>query len=168
MRSLLTPARWATGLTLIGLALLSTPAAADPLPPNNNSQPALLRGGPEGGPWYAIPQGGALTFDVMGPATLTVDIIQRLPEDTDGPTGQVRAKGDGVNILTIKADGKSGAGSLMDGQGGHPSVVSTATINVPPGQHVFSLEPTRDSLPMLARIDAPASALGSVFWLTNG
>ncbi|MFT5583049.1 MAG: hypothetical protein ACI9VR_000626 [Cognaticolwellia sp.] len=149
-------------LSLLTLALWAGPVSAVEMKPNNATEPALIRGGPAGGAWYAVPDGGALTFDVMGPATLEVELIQRLPSDKTGPKAQVKAKGDGMDILTVKIDGSVGQGSIMDGSGGTPSVVGKAKINVPAGQHVFSLEPASGSLPMLARVDAPTSALVGV------
>lgn len=149
-------------LSLLTLALWTAPAHATEMKPNNATEPALIRGGPAGGAWYAVPTGGALNFDVMGPATLEVEIVQRLPSDAAGPKGQVQAKGDGMDILTVKIDGDVGQGSIMDGQGGTPSVVGKAKIKVPAGQHVFSLEPVSGSLPMLARVDGPESAIVGV------
>ena len=149
-------------LSLLALALWAGPVDASEMKPNNSTEPALIRGGPAGGAWYAIPDGGALNFDVMGPATLEVELIQRLPGEKPGPKAQVKAKGDGMDILTVKVDGEIGQGSIMDGKGGTPSVVGKAKINVPAGQHVFSLEPVSGSLPMLARVDAPPSALVGV------
>jgi hypothetical protein len=144
---------------LLTLAFWAGSVSAAELKPNNATQPALIRGGPAGAAWYAVPEGGALTFDVMGPATLEVELVQRLPSDKTGPKAQVRAKGDGMDILAVKVSGEVGQGSIMDGSGGVPSVVGKAKINVPEGQHVFSLEPTSGSLPILARVDAPVSAL---------
>ena len=146
-------------LSLLTLALWAGSVSAAELKPNNATQPALIRGGPAGAAWYAVPEGGALTFDVMGPATLEVELVQRLPSGNTGPKAQVRAKGDGMDILAVKVAGEVGQGSIMDGFGGVPSVVGKAKINVPAGQHVFSLEPTSGSLPILARVDAPESAL---------
>lgn len=149
-------------LSLLTLALWAGPVNAAEMKPNNATEPALIRGGPAGGAWYVIPDGGALNFDVMGPATLQVELIQRLPSADAGAKGQVKAKGDGMDILTVKVDGDVGQGNIMDGKGGTPSVVGKANINVPAGQHVFSLEPIDGSLPMLARVDAPPSALMGV------
>lgn len=149
-------------LSLLTLALWAGPVDAAEMKPNNATEPALIRGGPAGGAWYVIPDGGALNFDVMGPATLQVELVQRLPNAEAGAKGQVKAKGDGMDILTVKIDGEVGQGSIMDGKGGTPSVVGKANINVPAGQHVFSLEPVDGSLPMLARVDAPPSALMGV------
>ena len=138
------------------LLFLSSPAFADKeLAPMEPSAPALVRSVEDGGVYHPIPIGERLEFDVTGPVTLNVELRQRLPSaDATVDTVKVQAKGDGMLILTVKVKKGPDGGSILDGQGGVPTRADKAEITVPPGQHIFSLEPVDAPYPMLARVTA--------------
>ncbi|MCP4803883.1 MAG: hypothetical protein GY913_14320 [Proteobacteria bacterium] len=138
------------------LLLLAAPAFADEeLAPTDNATPSLVRSADDGGVYHPIAVGDVLEFDVTGPVTLNVEVRQRLPSaDAAVDTVKVQAKGDGMLILTVKVKKGPDGGSILDGQGGIPTRADKAEITVPPGQHIFSLEPVDAPYPLLARVTA--------------
>jgi len=138
------------------LSLLSAPVFADDeVSPNEAGAPALVRAVEGGGVYHPIPVGGSLSYDVVGPVTLEVDLRQRLPTaNASIDTVKVAAKGDGMLILTVKVKGGPDSASILDAEGGVPTVADRAEITVPPGEHLFTLEPIDAPYPMLARVVA--------------
>ncbi len=136
--------------------LLTSPAFADEeLSPTGGSAPTVVRSAEGGGVYHPIAPDGVLSYDVTGPVTLEVNIRQRLPTaSAPVDTIKVAAKGDGMLILTVKLKGGPDSGSILDATGGVPTVADRAEITVPPGQHVFTLEPIEAPYPLLARVTA--------------
>jgi hypothetical protein len=146
----------------LALSLFASPAWADEeLTPNSSTTPALVRAS-DGGVYHPLPAQGKLAFDVVGPATLSVDLRQRLPSaDARSHAVKVQAKGDGMLILTVKVGAAADSGSILDAAGGVPTKADRAEITVPPGEHLFTLEPVDAEFPLLAKVtllggDGPA------------
>ena len=138
------------------LSLLVSPVFADEeISPAEETLPAIVRATSGGGVYHPLAADGTLTYDVTGPVTLEVDLRQRLP-NASAPVSTVKiaAKGDGMLILTVKVKGGPDSASILDAQGGVPTVADRAEITVPPGQHLFTLEPIDAPYPLLARVIA--------------
>ncbi len=137
----------------LALGLFASPAWADEeLTPSNSTTPALVRAA-DGGVYHPLPAQGKLEFEVVGPVTLSVDLRQRLPSaDAKSHAVKVQAKGDGMLILTVKVGAAADAGSILDAAGGVPTKADRAEITVPPGEHLFTLEPVDAEYPLLAKV----------------
>lgn len=143
--------------TVLMMALLTWAApawATDWLPAKGNAKQLEVNTSSGTSTWVQVGSGQSVEFPFEGPATLTVEVRQRLDDAGDRASGlRVECKGDGGRLPAIELGAPLDlAGAVNGDPGSLLTLADTGSYQVPGGKHILSVKAPSSGPDLLVRV----------------